>query len=44
VTKGEEVVEKHSSPGFRWTDAAVVSASPAAVLERLSGHGSSDGS
>ncbi len=44
VTKGEEVVEKLSSPGFRWTEAAVVSASPAAVLERLSGHGSSDGS
>jgi hypothetical protein len=44
VTKGEEVVVKLSSPGFRWTEASVESASPVAVLEKLSGHVSSDGS
>ena len=32
VTKGEDVVVKLSSPGFEWTEASVLSASPVAVL------------
>lgn len=44
VTRGEEVVVKLSSPGFRWTEASVMSASPVAVLKKLSGHVSADGS
>ena len=44
VTKGEDVVVKLSSPGFEWTEASVLSASPVAVLKKLSGHVSADGS
>lgn len=44
VTKGEDVVVKLSRPGFRWTEASVLSASPAAVLKKLSGHVSANGS
>lgn len=44
VTKGEEVVVKLSSPGFQWSEASVMSASPVAVLKKLSGHVSADGS
>ena len=44
VVKGEDVVVKLSSPGFEWTEASVLSASPVAVLKKLSGHVSPDGS
>ncbi len=44
VTKGEDVVVKLSRPGFKWTEASVMSASPVSVLKKLSGHVSADGS
>ncbi len=44
VAKGDLVVVKLASDGYRWTEASVVNASPEAVLQEESGHVFHDGS
>jgi len=44
VTKGEEVVVRLTSDGYRWTKASVVNASAVPVLRFVSGHVAPDGS
>ncbi len=44
VTKGEQVVVKLTSDGFRWTEASVINASAELVLRKESGHVSRNGS
>jgi hypothetical protein len=44
VTKGFQVEVKLASDGFRWTEASVINAGPAAVLQFVSGHVNPNGS